>query len=116
LNRNFERWALPSIAREFVMNAIHSAVVAAIIITASLASNLLAIVTVGPARTTSFLRLRLGLRRSPQHVKRFVDCWVAGMLVRREQHAANWASQRLQERELHGTSRRDVRIKPGRPR
>ena len=33
------------------MNGIHSAVVAAVIVTASLASNLLAIVTVGPART-----------------------------------------------------------------
>jgi hypothetical protein len=101
---------------EFVMNAIHSAVAAAIIVTASLASNLLAIVTVGSARTeTSVLaRARLGLRRSPRHVKRLVDIWVAAMLARRERQAANWASQHLHGRP--GASPRDARIRPGRPR
>ena len=100
------------------MNGIHSAVVAAIIVTASLASNLLAIVTVGPARTetNAFARARLGLRRSPRHMKRLVDCWVAGILVRREQQAANWASHRLHGRELHGASPHNIGIRPGRPR
>jgi hypothetical protein len=92
------------------MYGFHLAVIVAIIVTASLASNLLAIVTAGPARTGSGarLRLRLRLRRSPRHVKRLVDTWVAAMLVRREQQAATWASHRLRDRG-------DARIKPGRP-
>jgi hypothetical protein len=103
---------------EFVMNGIHSAVIAAIIVTASLASNLLAIATVGPARTGTgtLARVRLGLRRSPRHVKRLVDIWVAAVLARREQQAANWASHRLHGHELGGASLRDVRTGPGRPR
>jgi hypothetical protein len=101
---------------EFVMIGFHLAVVVAIIITASLASNWLTIVAIGPARTTvgALVRLRLGLRRSPRHMKRLVDCWVADMLARREQQAANWASQRLHGRT--GVSPRDISIRPGRPR
>jgi hypothetical protein len=96
---------------EFVMTGFHLAVIVAIIVTASLASNLLAIATVGPARTQSgaLVRLRLGLRRSPRHMKRLVDSWVAAMLVRRERQAA-----RLHGRA--GASPRDIIIRPGRPR
>jgi hypothetical protein len=60
------------------------------------------------------MRLRLGLRRSPRHMKRLVDTWVAAMLVRRERQAATWASQRLHGRA--GASPRDISIRPGRPR
>lgn len=97
------------------MTGFHLAVIVAIIVTASLASNLLAIAMVGPARTTTgaLVRLRLGLRRSPRHMKRLVDTWVAAMLVRRERQAATWASQRLNGRA--GASR-DPLIKPGRSR
>jgi hypothetical protein len=101
---------------EFVMNGFHLAAMVAIIVTASLASNLLAIVTIGPARTSTsaLVRLRLGLRRLPRHLKWLVDRWVAAMLLRRERHAATWASQRLPGRA--GASLRDPRIKPWRPR
>ncbi len=90
--------------------------IVAIIVTALLASNLLAIATVGPARTRTdaFLRLRLGLRRSPRHMRRLVDTWVAAMLVRREHQAASWAAHHLHGRA--GASSRDTRIRPGRPR
>jgi len=98
------------------MSGFHLAVIVAIIVTASLASNLLAIGAIGPQRTTAgaLLRLRLGLRRSPRHAKRLVDCWVADMLVRRERQAATWAAARLRGRA--GVSRRDLGIRPGRPR
>ncbi len=97
------------------MYRFHLAMAVAIIVTASLASNLLAIATVGPARTTTgaLVRLRLGLRRSPRHAKRLVDTWVAAMLERRERQAATWASDRLHGRA--GASRAPL-IKPGRPR
>jgi hypothetical protein len=100
------------------MSEFHLAITLAIIVTASLASNLLAIVTVGPARTgtSTLVRLRLGLRRAPRHMKRLVDIWVAAMLVRREQQAATWAEHRLHGHGLGGASSRDIRIKPGRPR
>ena len=57
------------------MYGFHSAIIVAIVVTASLASNLLAIVTIGPAGTgtSALLRMRLGLRRSPRRVKRLVD-------------------------------------------
>ena len=95
------------------MYGFHPAIIVAIIVTASLASNLLAIATPGPVRTgtSAFLRMRLGLRRSPRRVKRLVDHWVAGMLARRERQAAIWASDRMDDRGLRGASR----IKPGRP-
>jgi hypothetical protein len=98
------------------MNGFHLAALIVIIVTASLASNLLAIVTVGPAGrgTGAFVRARLGLRRSPRHMKRLVDTWVAAMLVRREQQAATWASHHLHG--CAGASSRDFRIGSGRPR
>jgi hypothetical protein len=98
------------------MRGFHLAMTVAIIVTASLASNLLAIVAVGPARTATgtLVRLRVGLRRSPRHMKRLVDTWVAAMLVRREQQAATWASHRLHGRA--GASPRESRIKSGRRR
>ena len=82
------------------MTGFHLAAIVAIIVTASLASNLLAIVTVGPARprTAALARLRLGLRRSPRHAKRLVDTWVAAVLVRRERQAATWAEHHVHDR------------------
>ena len=99
------------------MNGFHPAVIVAII-TASLASNLPTIVTVGPARatTSALLRLQLGLRRSPRHAKRLVDSWVAGMLARRERQAVTWASDRLRGRELRAAACGDARLEPGRSR
>ena len=98
------------------MYGFHLAISVAIIVTASLASNLLAIVTVGPAGTGTgaFVRARPGLRRSPRHMKRLVDAWVAAMLVRREQQAATWASHHVHGR--IGPSSRDFGIRSGRPR
>ena len=98
------------------MYGFHLAISVAIIVTALLASNLLAIATVGHSRTRTdaFLRLRLGLRRSPRHMRRLVDTWVAAMLVRRERHAASWAAHHLHGRA--GASSRDVSVGPGRPR
>jgi hypothetical protein len=101
---------------EFVMNGFHLAVLVAIIVTASLVSNLLAIVTTGPARRGASTLLRLGPRRSPRHAKRLVDSWVAGMLARRERQAASWAADCLRGRELRAASRGDARIGPRRRR
>ena len=100
------------------MNGFHLATMVAIIVTASLASNLLAIATIGPARTRTgaLVRLRLGLRRSPRHMKRLVDSWVAAMIARRERQAANWASERLHGRALRNASPRVAGIRPRRPR
>lgn len=99
------------------MNEFHLAITVAIIVTASLASNLLAIVTVGPARPKSaFLRLPLGVRRAPRHIKRLVDSRVAAMLVRREQQAAIWARHHLCGRKPREASSRAIRIKSGRTR
>lgn len=98
------------------MNGFHLAAMVAIIVTASLASNLLAVVTIGPARTktSALVRLRLGLRRMPRHLKWLVDRRVAAMLLRRERQAATWATQRLPGRA--GAPSRDSRIRSGRPR
>ncbi len=98
------------------MTGFHLAIIVAIIVTAPLASNLLAIAAAGPARTKTGARARLGLglRRSPRRVKRLVDTWVAIMLVRRERQAAIWASERLHGRA--GTSPRNSPIGPGRLR
>lgn len=100
------------------MYGFHLAISVAIIVTASLASNLLATVTLGPARTrtSALARLRLGLRRSPRHMKRLVDTWVAAALVRRERQAATWAQHRLHGNAIAGASSGDARIKPGRLR
>jgi hypothetical protein len=100
------------------MNGFHLAMTVAIIVTASLASNLLAIVTVGTARTgtSALLRLPLGLRRAPRHIKWLVDSWVAAMLARREQQAATWARHHLCGRKPRDASSRDIRIKSGRTR
>jgi hypothetical protein len=100
------------------MSGFHLAISVALIVTASLASNLLAIVTVGSARTrtSALARLRLGLRRSPRHMRRLVDSWVAATLVRRERQAATWAQHRLHGDALGGASSRHGRIKPGKAR
>jgi hypothetical protein len=100
------------------MYGFHLAIIVAIIVTASLASNLLAIVTVGPVttRTAALARLRLGLRRSPRRMRRLVDTWVAAMLVRRERQAATSVSYRVHGRALRVASSRDAGIRPGRPR
>ena len=74
------------------MNAFYLATVVAIVVTISLASNLLVQVTIGPV--DALMRLPLGLRRSPRQVKRLVDNWVAGMLARREQTVAICAQNR----------------------
>ena len=68
------------------MNAFYLATVVAVVVTISLASNLLVQVTIGPV--DALMRVPLGLRRSPRHLKRLVDNWVAGMLARREQTVA----------------------------
>jgi hypothetical protein len=116
--KDFERRCRLRFLLEFVMYGFHLAISVAIIVTASLASNLLAIVTVGRTRagTGVLMRVPLGLRRSPRHMKRLVDTWVAGMLVRRERQAAASVSQRLHGRALPGASSSDARIMPGRRR
>lgn len=91
------------------MNGFYLATIVAVIVTASLASNLLAIATIGPARAGALVRLRLGLRRSPRHAKRLVDSWVAGMLARRERQAAICALHHMSDREL-----RDIGLSRGR--
>jgi hypothetical protein len=70
----------------FQMNAFYLATVVAVVVTISLASNLLVQVTIGPV--DALMRVPLGLRRWPRHLKRLVDNWVAGMLARREQTVA----------------------------
>jgi len=113
------------------MSGFYLATLVVVVVTTSLASNLLATATLGPARTDALVRLRLGLRRSPRHLKRLVDAWVAGMLARRERQAAICALHQMDDRALRdiglwrgridaalgGSQRaslRDSQIKPGR--
>jgi uncharacterized protein YjiS (DUF1127 family) len=94
---------------EFFMSRFYLATVVAIIVTTSLGSNVLAIAMLGPTRRDPLLRLRLGLRRSPRHIKRLVDVWVAGMLARRERQAAVCGLAGMSDREL-----RDIGLSRGR--
>jgi uncharacterized protein YjiS (DUF1127 family) len=91
---------MPSIRMEFFMSRFYLATVVAIIVTTSLASNVLAIAVLGPTRPDPLVRFRLGLRRSPRHIKRLVDAWVASMLARRERQAAVCALDGMSDREL----------------
>jgi hypothetical protein len=82
---------------EISMHGFYLATFVAAGVTTSLASNLLATITLGPERADTIMRLRLGLRRSPRHARRLVDSWVAGMLLRRERQAACCALLRVDE-------------------
>jgi uncharacterized protein YjiS (DUF1127 family) len=83
-----------------IMTKLFLATVAAVVVTTSLASNLLLVGARGQVRTEFPVQLRLAARRGSRRLKHVVDTCVAGMIARRERHAALAALHRLTDREL----------------
>jgi uncharacterized protein YjiS (DUF1127 family) len=92
------------------MTKLYLATVAAVVVTTSLASNLMLVGARGQVRTELPVQLRLAARRGSRRIKHVVDAWVAGMIARRERQAAFAALHRLTDRELSdiGLCRDDI--------
>jgi len=82
------------------MSKFYLATVAAVVVTTSLASNLLVVGTRGPVRPVVPARLRSATRRWSRRLRHLVDGWVAAMLAYRERQAALWALHRMTDRQL----------------
>jgi uncharacterized protein YjiS (DUF1127 family) len=82
------------------MTRLYLVTVAAVLVTTSLASNLLLVGSRGQVRPGLPPQLRWAARRGSRRVKHVVDGWVAGMIARRERQAAFVALHRLSDREL----------------
>jgi hypothetical protein len=83
---------------ELAMSKAYFATVVAILVTASLATNLLVVGMRGSA--IPGLGARLHARRLGRRLKHAVDAWVAGMLARRERQATIYALYHMTDREL----------------
>ena len=83
-----------------VMTKLYMATVVAVVVTTSMASNLLLVGTRSQLRLTLPVQLRLAARRRVRQLKHIVDAWVAGMIARRERQVAVAALHRLTDREL----------------
>jgi hypothetical protein len=82
------------------MSKYYLATVAAVVVTTSLASNILVVGTRGSVRPDPFRRMRSAARRWLRRFKHVVDVWVAGMIASRERQAAIYALDRLRDTEL----------------
>jgi uncharacterized protein YjiS (DUF1127 family) len=82
------------------MTRLYLVTVAAVLVTTSLASNLLLAGSRGQVRPGLPPQLRWTARRGSRRIKRVVDGWVAGMIARRERQTAFVALHRLSDREL----------------
>jgi uncharacterized protein YjiS (DUF1127 family) len=83
------------------MTKFYLATVAAVIVTTSLASDILVVMgTRGPARADQPKRTRSTARRWMRRFGHLVDAWVAAMIESRERQAAIYALHRLSDREL----------------
>jgi uncharacterized protein YjiS (DUF1127 family) len=103
------------------MSKFYLATVAAVVVTTSLASNLLVVGTRRPVQTGIPARLRSASRRWSRRLKHIVDAAVAAMLAYRERQATLWALHRMSDRELQdigvdrgniGTVARDAKPRP----
>jgi uncharacterized protein YjiS (DUF1127 family) len=82
------------------MSKFYLATVAAVVVTTSLASNILVVGTRGSVRAGQPRRTRSGSRRWMRRFGHLVDAWVAAMIKSRERQAAIYALHRLSDRDL----------------
>jgi uncharacterized protein YjiS (DUF1127 family) len=92
------------------MTKFYLATVAAVVVTTSLASNILVVGTRGSARADQPRRTR-STRRWMRRLGHLVDAWVAAMIESRERQAAIYALNRLSDRDLRdiGLDRGSIR-------
>ncbi len=82
------------------MSKFYLATVAAVVVTTSLASNILVVGARGSVQPGFPKRMRSASRRWLRRFKHAVDAWVAAMIANRERQAAIYALHRLSDREL----------------
>ena len=82
------------------MSKFYLATVAAVVVTTSLASNILVVGMRGSVRPDLSRRMRSAARRWLLRFKHVVDTWVAGMIASRARQAAIHALHRLRDAEL----------------
>jgi uncharacterized protein YjiS (DUF1127 family) len=82
------------------MSKVYRATVAAVVVTTSLASNILVVGTRSSLRPSLAGRLRATVRRWLRRFRHSVDTWVAEMIATSEQQAAMYALNLLSDREL----------------
>jgi hypothetical protein len=87
-------------ANGVVMSKFYLATVAAVAVTASLASNILVVGPHGPAHPGLSARARMLARRWLRRFKHLVDTWVAAMIARRERQAALYPVHSMIDGEL----------------
>jgi uncharacterized protein YjiS (DUF1127 family) len=95
----------------FVMTKFYLATVAAVVVSTSLASNILVVGTRGSARPEQPKRTRSSARRWMRRFRHLVDAWVAAMIESRERQTAIYALNRLSDRDLRdiGLDRGSIR-------
>jgi uncharacterized protein YjiS (DUF1127 family) len=82
------------------MSKFYLATVAAVVVTTSLASNILVVGMGGSVRPDLSRRMRSGARRWFRRFKHVVDAWVADMIASRERQAAIYALDQLRDCKL----------------
>jgi hypothetical protein len=83
------------------MTKLYLATIAAVVVTTSLASDILVVIGArGSARADQRRRTRSATRRWMRRFGHLVDAWVAAMLESRERQAAIYALNRLSDRDL----------------
>jgi uncharacterized protein YjiS (DUF1127 family) len=82
------------------MTKFYLATVAAVVVTTSLASNILVAGTRGSEQSDRPRRTRPTARRWMRRLGHLVDAWVAAMIESRERQAAIYALNRLNDRDL----------------
>jgi hypothetical protein len=81
------------------MSRVYFATIIAVLVTTSLATNLLMIGARGPIALVTPARLRLR-RRLSRRIRRLLDGGVAAIIARRERRATNVILRQLNDREL----------------
>jgi hypothetical protein len=88
---------------ELLMKDFYLAAAAAIVITTSLASNLLWVMAFGPPVSCLRIRLRSALGGLVLGSRRLLDTWVAGVIARRARQATLFEPNHLTDRDLKDT-------------
>ena len=82
------------------MTKFYLATVAAVVVTTSLASNIVMVGTRGSLRPDLSKRMRSAARRQLRRFRHVVDAWVAAIIASRERQAAIYALHQLSDHEL----------------
>lgn len=82
------------------MSKVYLATVSAVVVTTSLASNILVVGTRSSVRPDLAGRIRAAVRRWLRRFRRSVDAWVAEVIATSERQAAIYALNLLSDREL----------------